>query len=163
MGAIDCLALGAAGGSDLGGSLLPLCGERAGLQPDARPRAARSATARPEPAPLPGVCGPCVGVAMASFLCVCVSCSVVADSLQPSTLLCPWNFPDENTGVGCHFLLQGIFPTQELNLGLWRCSQILFFFFVWKGLLCLEGKGSVLLGYFVPHGGWDVAQLLSST
>ena len=30
-------------------------------------------------------------------------------------LLCLWNFPDKNTGVGCHFLLQGIFPTQGLN------------------------------------------------
>ena len=28
---------------------------------------------------------------------------------------CPWNYPGKNTGVGCHFLLQGIFPTQELN------------------------------------------------
>ena len=27
----------------------------------------------------------------------------------------PWNFPDKNTGVGYHFLLQGIFPTQGLN------------------------------------------------
>ena len=26
-----------------------------------------------------------------------------------------WNFPGKNTGVGCHFLLQGIFPTQEWN------------------------------------------------
>ena len=25
-------------------------------------------------------------------------------------LLCPWAFPGRNTGVGCHFLLQGIFP-----------------------------------------------------
>ena len=25
--------------------------------------------------------------------------------------------PDKNTGVGCHFLLQGLFPTQGLNLG----------------------------------------------
>ena len=33
-------------------------------------------------------------------------------------LLCPWGSPDMNTGVGCHFLLQGIFPTQGLNLGL---------------------------------------------
>ena len=23
-------------------------------------------------------------------------------------LLCPWNFPGKNTGVGCQFLLQGI-------------------------------------------------------
>ena len=27
----------------------------------------------------------------------------------------PWGFPGKNTGVGCHFLLQGIFPSQELN------------------------------------------------
>ena len=30
-------------------------------------------------------------------------------------LLCPWDFPGKNTGVGCHFLLQGIFPTWEWN------------------------------------------------
>ena len=28
---------------------------------------------------------------------------------------CPWNFPGKNTGVGCHFLLQGIFLTQGSN------------------------------------------------
>ena len=33
-------------------------------------------------------------------------------------LLCPWDFPGENTGAGCHFLLQGIFPTQGSNPGL---------------------------------------------
>ena len=39
----------------------------------------------------------------------------------PSRLLCPWNFPGKNTGVldnpgvGCHFLLQGLFPTQGMN------------------------------------------------
>ena len=31
-------------------------------------------------------------------------------------LLCPWDSPGKNTGVGCHALLQGIFPTQGLNL-----------------------------------------------
>ena len=25
---------------------------------------------------------------------------------------CPWNFPGKNTGVGCHFIFQGISPTQ---------------------------------------------------
>ena len=29
--------------------------------------------------------------------------------------LCPWDFPGRNTRVGCHFLLQGIFPTQGSN------------------------------------------------
>ena len=38
--------------------------------------------------------------------------------LLPARLLCPWDFPGKNTGVGCHFLLQGIFPTQGLNPGL---------------------------------------------
>ena len=34
--------------------------------------------------------------------------------------------PRQNTGVGCHFLLQGIFPTQGLNMGLLHCSQTLY-------------------------------------
>ena len=47
-------------------------------------------------------------------------CSVMFDSLwyyglQPTRLFCPWDFPGKNTGAGCHFLLVGIFPTQELN------------------------------------------------
>ena len=33
--------------------------------------------------------------------------------LQPNRVLCPWDFPGKNTGVGCHFLFQGIFRTQE--------------------------------------------------
>ena len=53
------------------------------------------------------------------FMCVCVR-SVVSGSLRPRGLLparhpCPWNSAGKNTGVGCHFLLQGIFPTQGLN------------------------------------------------
>ena len=38
--------------------------------------------------------------------------------LYPARLLCPWNFPGKDTGVGCHALLQGIFSTQGLNLSL---------------------------------------------
>ena len=40
--------------------------------------------------------------------------SDTCDSMNCS--LCPWNFWSKNTGIGCHFLLQGIFPTQGLNL-----------------------------------------------
>ena len=36
--------------------------------------------------------------------------------LQPIRLFCPWDFPGKNTGVGFHFLLQGISPTQRSNL-----------------------------------------------
>ena len=39
-------------------------------------------------------------------------------------LLCLWNFPGKSTAMGCHFLLQGIFPTQELNPGLPHCWQM---------------------------------------
>ena len=46
--------------------------------------------------------------------------------VQPARLLCPWNSPGKKTGVGCHSLLQGIFATQGLNLGLWHCRQILY-------------------------------------
>ena len=35
-------------------------------------------------------------------------------------LLCPWDSPGKNTGVDCHFLLQGILPTQGSNLHLWH-------------------------------------------
>ena len=33
--------------------------------------------------------------------------------LEPTGLLCPWDFPGKNTGVGCQALLQGIFPRIE--------------------------------------------------
>ena len=45
-------------------------------------------------------------------LCNPINCS------PPARLLCPWNFPGKNTGVGGHSLLQGIFPTQGSNAGL---------------------------------------------
>ena len=43
--------------------------------------------------------------------------------LKPTKLLRPWDSPGKNTGVGCHFLLQGIFPTQGSNPGLPHCRQ----------------------------------------
>ena len=46
--------------------------------------------------------------------------------LWPARLLCPWDFPDTNTGVGDHVLLQGIFPTQGLNPGLLHWRLILY-------------------------------------
>ena len=63
---------------------------------------------------------------------VCVNCSIFSDSLQPHGLspdriLCPWNSPDKNIGVGCHSLLQVIFPSQGLNPGLPHCRQILYY------------------------------------
>ena len=48
------------------------------------------------------------------------ACSGMSNSLRPYGLQavglhCPWNFPGKNTGMGCHFLFQGIFLTQGLN------------------------------------------------
>ena len=48
------------------------------------------------------------------------ACSVTLDSLwhhalKSTRLPGPWNFPGKNSGAGCHFLLQGICPTQGLN------------------------------------------------
>ena len=62
---------------------------------------------------------------------VSVSHSVVSDSLQPhglypTRLLCPWDSPGKNTGVDCHSLPQGIFPTQGSNPGLQHCRSILY-------------------------------------
>ena len=51
-------------------------------------------------------------------LCDPTDCSLLG-------FLCPWDFPGKSTGVGCHFLLQGIFPTQGLNPGFWHCRHTL--------------------------------------
>ena len=50
--------------------------------------------------------------------CSSVSSSLQPHGLQPSRLLCLWNTPGKKTGVGCHFLLQGIFLVQRSNLPL---------------------------------------------
>ena len=52
--------------------------------------------------------------------------SVMSDSLQshglqPARLLCPWDFPCKNAGMGCHSLLRGIF----LTMALLHCKKIL--------------------------------------
>ena len=62
---------------------------------------------------------------------MCSVTSVISDSLQPyglqhARLLCSWDSPDKNTGVGYCALLQGIFLTQGSNLSLLYCRQILY-------------------------------------
>ena len=83
-----------------------------------------------------------------------VSCSVMSDCLQPlepTSLLCPWGSPDKNTGVGCDFLLWGIFLTQGSNPGILHCRQILYH------LRYQEGRGNgthrraCALGLFLLH------------
>ena len=62
-----------------------------------------------------------------------LSDSLWLDGLQPSRLLCPWDSPGENTGVGCHALLQGIVLIHWWNLHLlclllthywWECKMV---------------------------------------
>ena len=48
------------------------------------------------------------------------------DFLETTRLLRPRDFPGKSTGEGCHFLFQGIFPTQGLNLNLQHCRQMLY-------------------------------------
>ena len=52
--------------------------------------------------------------------------SVMSNSSWPHGLYSPWNSPSQNTGVGRHSLLQGIFPTQGVNPSLPHCRQILY-------------------------------------
>ena len=46
-------------------------------------------------------------------------------TVQSTRLLSPWDSPGKSTGVGCHFLLQGIFLTHGSNLGLLHSRQTL--------------------------------------
>ena len=84
----------------------------------------------------------------------CYIASVVSDSLRPhglgtatwsflcrrpTSLLCPWDSPGKNTGVGGRFLLQGIFPTQGSN----------------PHLLCLLHWQEGPLGQVLPNGQSD--------
>ena len=66
------------------------------------------------------------------------SCSVVSDSsrpheLQPTRLLCPWDFPGKSTGVGCHHLLRGRYysATKSNELLMWSMQQ---HEWIWKTL-----------------------------
>ena len=69
-----------------------------------------------------------------SFHCWWWCCSVTKSCLtlslprgrQPTRLLCPWDVPGRNTGMGCHFLLQGIFQIQGSNLRLLLGRWILY-------------------------------------
>ena len=50
--------------------------------------------------------------------------------LAPAKFLCSWYFPGKDTGVGCHALLQKIFPNQRWNLSLFCLLH-------WQEFVCL--------------------------
>ena len=61
----------------------------------------------------------CVVTQLCLILCNPMSYSAPGSSVHGDS-------PGKNTGVGCHFLPQGIFPTQGSNPGLPHCRQILY-------------------------------------
>ena len=63
--------------------------------------------------------------------------------LQPTRLICPLDFLGKDTGVGSHFLLQGIFPTQRSNPGLLHCRQILYWLSNWEAPKQIAGGNSL--------------------
>ena len=46
------------------------------------------------------------------------------DPLEPARLLCPWDSPGKNTGVGCHALLQSLFRPRDQTSAFVSCVSI---------------------------------------
>ena len=81
-----------------------------------------------------------------------------AHGLQSSSLLCPWNSPSQNIGVGSCSLLQGIFPTQGSNPCLPYCRQFLYH-------LSPRGNlgGDIEFRVLPVHRDWDKTETLCFT
>ena len=82
-------------------------------------------------------------------VCVCVcfvimSCPTLCDPMDysPPGASVHRDSPDENTGVGCHALLQAIFPIQGLHPALLHCGRILY---------CLNHQGSLRILEWVAY------------
>ena len=90
--------------------------------------------------------------------------------LQPSRLLCLWDSPGKNTGVGCDFLLQRIFLTQGLNLHLLHCKWILYRWAtrkpwrtVWRFLKKLKAELLYDPAIDTGHRSWEICGYVDST
>ena len=99
----------------------------------------------------------CLVVQSCLTLCDLMDCSLPGSSIHGDT-------PRKTTGVGCHALLQGIFPTQGLKPGVLHCRQILLpselpgkpskkqmsFDFMAEVTICsdFEGQENILCCYF---------------
>ena len=77
-------------------------------------------------------------------LCDPMDCSPPASSIHGI-------FQGKNTGVGCCFLLQGIFPTQGLNSGLLHCRQVLYHLSHLRIPTTLPWQCQTKLTHFGPH------------
>ena len=112
---------------------------------------------------------------------IALSWSVLSGSLwpfglQPARLLCPWDFSGKNTGVDCHLLLQGIFPTQGLNphlLCLLHCRRILYrraieeapwlSYMTFITLRYVPSGPSLLRVFFIMNGCWILLKAFSAS
>ena len=81
----------------------------------------------------------CLVAQLCPILCNPVDCSLPGSSVYE-------NSPGKNTGVDCHALLQGIFPTQGLNPGLSHCRWILYH-------LSHQGSPRILECVAIPSSG----------
>ena len=71
---------------------------------------------------------PCLWMRLNVKVLVAQSCLTLCDPLgyRPAGLLCPWNSPGKNIGVGCHIFPRRRNPTQGSILGLPHCRHILY-------------------------------------
>ena len=92
-----------------------------------------------------------------------VSSSLGPHGLQPTRLLCPWNSPGQNTGVGSRFFLLGIFPTQGLNPGLQHCGRILYLLSHQGSPVVVAGRPLSVQALVVVHTGFVALQLSCSS
>ena len=90
-----------------------------------RLQASKRIVTRSRPCLYPGL-GVCVCVCARAWACLVTFNSLRPHGLWPTKLLCPRDSPGMNTRVGSRSLLEGIFPTQGLNLGLLHCRRILY-------------------------------------
>ena len=105
-------------------------------------------------------------------LCVCVCaqsyptlCGPLDCSLSGSSV---WNFSGKNTGVGCCFFLQGIFPTQGICVSRVSCigRQILYHWATWEAHMCIKYTKiyfiyRILLKYYILKHPGDSAMLFA--
>ena len=86
-----------------------------------------------------------------SFSCVWL---LRCHGLEPTRLLCPCDFPGKNSGVSCHFLLQGIFLTQGLAAGYFTTvprgehMPLLALFIVGTLSVCKQWRGMRIWGEY---------------
>ena len=98
----------------------------------------------PSPSPVPVLPSLC-----AQLVICCVQLSATPWTVA-TWLLCPWDSPGRNTGVGCHSLLQGIFLTQGSKLGLLHCRQSLYHWAIREAVPPTARRKGVITSFTFP-------------